>query len=397
MEKHLFIPLELRQEIALRIRKIQDAMVCNGIKSVLVNGNANIYYTSGRFFRGYTYIPAEGEAVYFVMRPLGYDFQGVKAFYIRKPEQIPDIMSENGISLPDQIGLEEGELTYSEIMRLRKAFPSMQYTDGGGVLRTARMRKTPYEIERMKTDGLHQCAVYRRIPHIYREDMTDVEFQIEIERILRLEGCLGKSRMSGRLMEINLGSVLYGENADAPTPYEFALGGAGTDPSLPVGADGSIMHAGHTVMVDMNGGFNGYQSDMTRVWRIGEIPEIALRAHECSRRILRRLEEVGKPEYPVADLYEEAMRIVKDERLEDFFMGHTQRAGFIGHGVGIELNEQPAVTPRSKDTLLDSMTIALEPKFVIPGVGAVGVENTYVVTSDGLKSITPFPEEIQEL
>lgn len=78
-------------------------------------------------------------------------------------------------------------------------------------------------------------------------------------------------------------------------------------------------------------------------------------------------------------------------------MGHTQRAGFIGHGVGIELNEQPAVTPRSKDTLLDSMTIALEPKFVIPGVGAVGVENTYVVTSDGLKSITPFPEEIQEL
>ncbi len=394
MEKHLFIPLELRQEIALRIRKIQDAMVCNGIKSVLVNGNANIYYTSGRFFRGYTYIPAEGEAVYFVMRPLGYDFQGVKAFYIRKPEQIPDIMSENGISLPDQIGLEEGELTYSEIMRLRKAFTGMQYTDGGGVLRTARMRKTPYEIERMKTDGLHQCAVYRRIPHIYREDMTDVEFQIEIERILRLEGCLGKSRMSGRLMEINLGSVLYGENADAPTPYEFALGGAGTDPSLPVGADGSIMHAGHTVMVDMN---NGYQSDMTRVWRIGEIPEIALRAHECSRRILRRLEEVGKPEYPVADLYEEAMRIVKDERLEDFFMGHTQRAGFIGHGVGIELNEQPAVTPRSKDTLLDSMTIALEPKFVIPGVGAVGVENTYVVTSDGLKSITPFPEEIQEL
>ncbi len=81
--------------------------------------------------------------------------------------------------------------------------------------------------------------------------MTDVEFQVEIERVLRLEGALGYSRVSpGRLMEINLGSVLYGPNADAPTPYEFALGGVGTDPSLPVGADGSIMRAGHTVMVD---------------------------------------------------------------------------------------------------------------------------------------------------
>lgn len=397
MEKHPFIPADLRMEISIRIGKIQEAMSRTGIKSLLINGNANIYYTSGRFFRGYTYIPAEGEAVYFIMRPNGYDTEGVKAWYIRKPEQIQEVMAENAIPMPDQIGLEEGELTYSEIMRLRRAFPGADTVDGGGVLRMARMQKTPYEIKQMEIDGLHQSEVYRRIPHLYKEEMSDVEFQIEIERVLRLEGCLGKSRMSGRLMEINLGSVLYGENADAPTPYEFALGGAGADPSLPVGADGSIMKSGHTVMVDMNGGFNGYQSDMTRVWRIGDIPVDAVRAHECSRRILRRLEELGKPGYPVADMYREAMMIVEGENLAEFFMGHTQRAGFIGHGVGIELNEQPAVTPRSKDILLDGMTIALEPKFVIPGVGAVGVENTYVVTPAGLRSITPFPEEIQEL
>lgn len=397
MEKHPFIPADLRMEISIRIGRIQEAMSRTGIKSLLINGNANIYYTSGRFFRGYTYIPAEGEAVYFIMRPNGYDTEGVKAWYIRKPEQIQEVMAENAIPMPDQIGFEEGELTYSEIMRLRRAFPGADTVDGGGVLRMARMQKTPYEIKQMEIDGLHQSEVYRRIPHLYKEEMSDVEFQIEIERVLRLEGCLGKSRMSGRLMEINLGSVLYGENADAPTPYEFALGGAGADPSLPVGADGSIMKSGHTVMVDMNGGFNGYQSDMTRVWRIGDIPVDAVRAHECSRRILRRLEELGKPGYPVADMYREAMMIVEGENLAEFFMGHTQRAGFIGHGVGIELNEQPAVTPRSKDILLDGMTIALEPKFVIPGVGAVGVENTYVVTPAGLRSITPFPEEIQEL
>lgn len=91
------------------------------------------------------------------------------------------------------------------------------------------------------------------------------------------------------------------------------------------------------------------------------------------------------------------MKIVEEDGLEKYFTGHTQQVGFIGHGVGIELNEQPAITPRSKDTLLEDMTLAIEPKFVIPEIGAVGVENTYVVAPDGLQSITPFPEEIQEL
>ncbi len=397
IETRPFIPAELQSEIKSRIRKIQQEMHRFGIQSLLINGNANIFYTSGRFFRGYTYIPLQGEAIYFVMRPSTFSFDGVQAFIIRKPEQIPNIMSENAIPLPTQVGLEETELSYSEIKRLQKVFSDAEYLDGSHALKYARMTKTPYEIKLMEIDGLHQCAAYKRFPRVYKENMTDLEFQIEIERVLRIEGCLGKSRMAGRLMEINLGSVLYGDNADAPTPYEFALGGAGTDPSLPVGADGSIMHSGHTVMVDMNGCFNGYQTDMTRVWRIGEISQKAIRAHECSRKILRRLEEIGKPGFPVAGLYEEALKIVKDFELEDCFMGHTQQAGFIGHGVGIELNEQPPVTPRSKDILQENMALALEPKFVIVGVGAVGVENTYIVTSEGLRNITPFPEEITEL
>ena len=76
---------------------------------------------------------------------------------------------------------------------------------------------------------------------------------------------------------------------------------------------------------------------------------------------------------------------------------HIQKAAFIGHGVGIELNEMPVLTPRSKDVLEENMTIAIEPKFVVPGVGAVGVENTYLVTNNGLENLTPFPEEMAEL
>ena len=78
-------------------------------------------------------------------------------------------------------------------------------------------------------------------------------------------------------------------------------------------------------------------------------------------------------------------------------MGHKQQAGFVGHGVGLEINEAPVLAPRSKHILKEGMTFALEPKFVIPGVGAVGIENTYVVTSTGIEVLTRFDEEIIEL
>ena len=106
---------------------------------------------------------------------------------------------------------------------------------------------------------------------------------------------------------------------------------------------------------------------------------------------------MGKPGVQAADLYNLAISIAKEAGLENYFMGHTQKAGFIGHGVGIEVNEWPVLAPRSRQVFEKGNVIALEPKFVIPGVGAVGIENTYVVTDNGLECLTPFPEEIAEL
>lgn len=399
MDRKSFMSPEMAEECALRVRSVQSLMRSGEFHSpeaLLISSNANIFYLSGRFFRGYVYVPVEGKAVYFLIRPAVFE-ESDTVRYIRKPEQIPGLLAEAGLSLPRQIGLEEDEISYSDILRLQKVFGGSVSLNCSSLLRRARMVKTPYEISEMKKDGLHQASVYRRIPRLYKPDMTDLEFQIEIERELRLEGCLGYIRTAGRLMEINMGSVINGANADTPTPYDFSMGGAGVDPSLPVGADGSIMHPGTTVMVDMNGSFNGYQTDMTRVWSVGKLPSLALKAHECSRRILRTLESATRPGMEICRLYDLAAEIVEEEGLQQYFMGHRQQVGFIGHGVGIELNEQPPVTHRNKTPVLESMTLAIEPKFVIPGVGAVGVENTYVVRPDGLECITPFPEEIREL
>lgn len=394
-EIELLIP-ELRQEAGLRLQKLLPLMTDAGMDAMLLASNANVFYCAGRFFRGYVYINKEGKRIFFLIRPNCFATAD-DVVAIRKPENIPAELERLGIPVPRALGLELDSLSYSDAERLRRVFPSAEVKNASDVMRRCRMTKTPYELRLMKEDGMHQMEVYHKISRLYKRDMTDVELQVEIERVLRLEGNLGFLRVAGNLMEINLGSVICGDNADAPSPYDFAMGGAGVSPALPCGASGETMTVGHTVMIDMNGCFNGWQTDLTRVWRLGDVSRIAQDAHACSIRILRELEKAALPGVEVRELYDRAMAIAEEEGLSAYFMGHRQKAGFIGHGVGIELNEAPAITPRNKTLLESGMTLAIEPKFVIPGAGAVGIENTYVVTPEGLENLTPFPEEMSDL
>ncbi|MDE6321814.1 MAG: Xaa-Pro peptidase family protein [Muribaculaceae bacterium] len=382
-------------ELSLRISRLQSLMADKSLQAILVNDLTNLYYLTGRVYLGYAYIPAEGSPIFFVKRPVELD--GELVAYIRKPEEIPSALEKLGIKTPAHIGLEMGTTAYDTIIRLQKLFPNAVTADASPLLRQCRSVKTPYEIKMLEISGKHHTMVYRRIPSLFVPGMSDIELQIEIERLSRREGCLGQFRISGDTMELFMGNVIAGDNADAPSPYDFAMGGAGVDPSLPVGANGTLLRQGMTVMVDVNGNYTGYMTDMTRTFTVGHIPEIAVKAHETSIRIHRELCKLGRPGTEAKALYQHAMAIVEEAGLAQYYMGHRQHAGFIGHGIGIEVNELPVIAPRSRDIIAENNVIALEPKFVIPQVGAVGIENTYVVTAESWRCITNAPEELIDL
>lgn len=380
------------EEQALRLEKVRGIMNEKKIDALLISDNANKYYLTGRVFSGYIYLPLKGEPIYFVKRPVTMKGDGVVS--IRKPEQIAESI---GMVPPATIGLELATASYSKVERLLRIFPQSELADASMVMSAARAVKTAEELEKIRISGIKQDHVYRKIPTLYTEGMTDVELQVEIERESRLEGCLGQFRINGDDMELYMGNILVGDNADVPTPYDFAMGGEGMDPSLPVGCNGSVIKPGNSVMVDVNGNYTGYMTDMTRTYYVEEIGDLARKAHECSIAICRRLAELGRPGTEAKALYEEAEKMAREAGLHEYFMGHRQKAGFVGHGVGIEINELPVIAPRSRDILQENNVIALEPKFVIPKTGAVGIENTYVVTPDGLKPLTNTPEGLTSL
>lgn len=382
-------------EFNMRLSKVRANLEIQESDAILIGSTTNLFYITGGVFKGYIYLPIDREPVIFMIPPSTYKGDNVRE--IHKPEQIVEVLSAMGYPMPRALGLEMSDMYYNDIIRLVRLFPEAKLSDGSVSMRRARAIKTDYEIAMMRKDGMLQASVYSKIKHCYSVDMTDLEFQIEIERILRREGCLGYLRAAGPRMELNMGSLLAGSNADVPSPYDFSMGGAGIDPSLPVGASGKIMKPGMSVMIDMNGGFNGYQTDMTRVWTVGDIPEPAVKAHECSIQILRDLEKFALPGIEIGEMYRRARRLADDAGFADYFMGHSYKVKFIGHGVGIELNEMPVIMERNREPLLKNMTIAIEPKFVFPETGAVGVENTYVVTDDGLENLTRLNEELQSL
>ncbi|MCM1449747.1 MAG: Xaa-Pro peptidase family protein [Clostridiales bacterium] len=381
-----------KDEQARRVARLVDGMAASGIDALLLADNASKFYLTGRVFAGYVYIRVDGSVMCTVQRPV--ELSGDEVKYIHKPEELPAIVGE----LPARLGLELDTMSYNMVERLKAVFHNSEIGNASALMRRARSVKTQAEVKQIALSGIKQERVYRRIPHLYNEGMTDIEFQVEIERTSRLEGCLGQFRINGDSMELFMANVITGDNADEPSPYDFAMGGAGMSASLPVGANGTEIKPGMVVMVDANGNYTGYMTDMTRIFSLGNVSPLALKAHECSRRIHRELCQMGKPGVEARTLYEHAMAIVKEEGLEHLFMGHRQHAKFIGHGVGIEINELPVIAPRCRDVIEAGQVIALEPKFVIPGVGAVGVENTYHVKDDGeWECLTNAPEEIISL
>lgn len=378
-----------RDEFELRLSKIRAEMSRERIDALLISDNANKYYLTGRVYAGYAWIPLRGMPVFFVRRPVELEGDGVE--YIRKPE---DMVRTAGLNVPARLAMELDVTPYSGIERLKAIFPGSEVANGSALMRGVRAVKTELAVDMMRRSGVKHVHVYSRIPYLYQPGMSDIELQVEIERLSRLEGCLGQFRISGDSMELYMGNLLAGDNADAPSPYDFAMGGEGMDPSLPVGADGTIIKPGMTVMVDMNGNYNGYMTDMTRVYALGDISDLAMKAHQCSIDIHHTLRDMMRPGAEAKELWRVADEMVEARDLKAYYMGHRQHAGFIGHGLGIEINELPVIAPRSRDILAENNVIALEPKFVIPHVGAVGIENTYVVKADSAECLTPAPEEI---
>ncbi|MBC7323860.1 MAG: M24 family peptidase [Moorella sp. (in: Bacteria)] len=272
--------------------------------------------------------------------------------------------------------------------RYQELFPGCRWVDVSKVLRTQRMVKSGPELEALRFAADKHAAVFKHIGSIIRPGMTELEIAAEFEGYARRLGHPNTKRFRGQEQGMSSGLVAAGANAAMVSCYDLPLAGSGLTPLYPMGPSRHRWERGEPLLIDYAGIYGDYTVDQTRIYLDDMVAPVLRKAQEISLQISARVAEKARPGVTAGELYELAARLAEGAGLGEHFMGYERRPSYIGHGVGLELNEWPVIARGSRLVLAAGMAFALEPKFVFPGLGSAGIEDTYVVTADGALKLT---------
>ena len=213
---------------------------------------------------------------------------------------------------------------------------------------------------------------------------------------MRQAGHQGQLRFRGFNQEMHYGQILGGPSGAVPGYSDSPLCGPGPNPAVGKGPNGHVLARGDTVIADLVGGHEGWLSDQTRTFAVGAPPADMAAAYETAVAILRAVEEPAAARRRARRRSTRASEeMAAGAGLGEHFMGAgAERVRFLGHGVGMEIDELPILAPGFDQPLEEGNVVAIEPKFVFPGRGAVGIENMYAVTASGFETLTTAPEEL---
>jgi Xaa-Pro dipeptidase len=380
-------------ELEYRCKRLQEEMAVAGLDAVIVMQNADLFYFTGTIQSGNLYVPREGQPVYMVRRDAARARMesGLKTVVpFASMKDLPRIIAEYGYPEPKRIGMELDVLPVNLFERYRKTFPQAEYADATPLIRLVRMIKSHYEIHLMQDAADQVDKVYRRAKDVIREGMTDLELAAELEFVARREGHLGLIRMRAFNGEMLFGHTFSGADSAVPAYTDTPLGGMGPSPSFGQGASHKPIGRNEPIIIDFAGSCDGYLVDQTRVFAIGPLSDRLRQGYEDMLKVQERMMELA-PERPTwGAIYDECLALAVNLGYADSFMGNRgAQVSFIGHGLGVEIDEYPFIARGFNDQRLEEgMVFAFEPKVVFPGEGAVGIENTFYLTQSGLKQLT---------
>lgn len=381
-----------KEELSARLRNFCKAM--NAAKpdwdTAMILGKINQYYFTGTMQDGLLIIKKSCDISFYVRRSYERAVDESPISEIFQMESYRDAAQISGADCGNTY-VETEIVTLGMIERLKKHFKMDQIGSLDKVVLTVRSVKSPYELTWMERSGKqHNDFVHNIIPAMLREGISEADLVAEIFEKMVKHGHQGISRFSTFQTEMVAGQVGFGESSLYPTNFDGPGGSLGMSPAVPfLGNRDRKLKNGDLVFIDIGFGMNGYHSDKTQVYMFGKKPaDEIIKAHRMCMDIESRLAERLKPGAIPSALYHEMMASL-DDAFKQNFMGYGSRqVKFLGHGIGLYVDELPVIANGFHEPLVENVTIALEPKKGIEKVGMVGVEDTYIVTNDGGRCIT---------
>lgn len=386
-------------ELEYRCKKLQEHMTSASLDAVIIVQNADLFYFTGTVQSGNLYVPASGQPLFMVRKDTGRARMesGLKEVIpFDSMKDIPAILARYGYSAPKRIALELDVLPVNFFERYRSLYPNADFIDATPLIRKVRMIKSHYEIHLMQDAADQVDRVYRRAREIIRVGMTDLEVAAELEYTARKDGHQGFIRMRGFNSDIFYGQIFSGTDSAVPAYSDSPLGGMGLNTSFGQSAGLKRIEKHEPIIIDFAGCVDGYLSDQTRVFSVGELSDKLRKAYDDMLKIQELMMRTAEVGVSWSALYDVCFKCAVDMGYADSFMGAKgSQVSFIGHGVGVEIDEYPFIASSFSHMPLEvGMAFAFEPKVVFPGEGAIGIENTFYLSNEGLKRLTHSSDEL---
>lgn len=377
-----------------RISTHQAALAERGLAGSLHLGAVDVFYLAGTRQNGALYVPAAGAPVLLVRKSFARAKVESAVADVRPFPSSREIARALGAK--GKVGVAFEIVPAGTLEWWRRQLPEAELVDAGGLLRAQRAVKSASEIEILRDGARRMCGALAEIPSFLRPGMREVDLSAEIESRLRRAGNEGVPRLRSFNAELFVGLAVSGDGAAEPGYFDGPVVGRGLSAAYPQGASERVIRENDPVLMDFTSVHGGYVVDMTRVAVCGALDPRLERAFDVARAIQDEIARSLRPGVSCAALWEHAKAMSEQARLGEFFMGPPgDQARFVGHGVGLELDELPVLAPGFEAPLSAGQTIAIEPKFAFPGLGAVGIENTFLVTEQGGEKLTAdVPDEL---
>ena len=375
------------REIADRIRNLTRYMEKTGMGAVFLTHKPDIYYFSGTAQDAYLYVPVDNDPLLFVKQYLPrarWETGIAHVVPIASITRIPDRIKAVYTTVARSIGLAFDVLPVRDFQFLQSLFSPAVFTDATPLITGCRMIKSDWEIRRMEEAARVSKNTFAFICENLVPGESEIAFCGRIEAFARANGHSGKLLVRHYRAEGFAHHLLSGSSGGLGGALDSPVSGAGTCSAYPFGAGRKLIGENEPVLMDLGTMVNGYHMDETRMLVIGTMPAEAQQAGLAAIDILHHVKDVMVPGTPVGQVFAAALDRAQKLGLGAHFLGLPNlKSRFIGHGIGLELVEEPILARGRNTELAPGMVFAVEPKCIFKDRFAAGIESVIHITDKG--------------
>jgi Xaa-Pro aminopeptidase len=351
--------LDAERPYAARVEMLRAALAADGIDGLLVFDPVNIRYLTG--FTGSAGVVLVTDSECLLLSDFRYRVQGreqaTEARFVELDgafsAALPDLVAD----FRGTLGIERDALHVADWEKLQ---PGLERTDHelvGGHVRRMRRVKSARELVSIREASILATHTMRRLHEIPVVGRTERDVALDLEFWARRNGSEG-----------------------VPFPFIVAWGPDSAKPHAEAGSN--VIGEGGLLVVDLGATVDGYASDMTRTFQTGVVGAQESRAFDVTLRAQAEARAYAGPGKACAAVDRVARDLITDEGFGDNF-----KHG-LGHGVGLDVHEEPSLGSKSEDELEPGMVVTIEPGIYIEGLGGVRIEDSVVITESGIEVLT---------